>query len=313
MQFSKQKPVDPILVPPLKKGNKRTIMQRKILRIGRIPYANLFPIFYYLDSKCDQTGYRFTKGVPSRLNKLLRDGKLDISPSSSIEYLRNRDRYLILPFFSISSSGPIDSILLFSKLPLNEMGGKTIALSSESDTSVVLLKIILKEFLSIKCKFRTVRYRSVKNALSSFTAFLLIGDTAMKEAKKTVTKRDHTYQTAQSIASHRSPITHYPSVYKYDLAELWHIHTGLPFVFALWIVRREAISEKKDLIMKLSIELLHANRYALGKFPLIAKKFSHNKWLDEKTLVGYWKKISYNLTDKHLEGLRLFEKYAKDL
>lgn len=289
------------------------ILKQKILRIGRIPYANLFPVFYYLDSTCDQTHYRFTKGVPSRLNKLLRDGKLDISPSSSIEYLRNRDRYLILPFFSISSSGPIDSILLFSKVPLNEMGGKTIAISSETETSVVLLKIILKEFLSIKCKFRTVKYRSVKSALSSFPAFLLIGDTAMKEAKKAVAEKDHRFQSMQSVSCHPSPITHYPSVYKYDLAELWNLHTGLPFVFALWIVRKEAISDKKDLIMKLSIDLIHANRFASGKLDLIAKKFPNKKWLDEKSLVAYWKKISYNLTDKHMEGLRLFEKYAKNL
>jgi len=277
-------------------------LKQKILRIGRIPYANLFPVFYYLDSKCDQTNYRFTKGVPSRLNKLLRDGKLDISPSSSIEYLRNRNRYLILPFFSISSSGPIDSILLFSKIPLNEMEGKTIALSSESETSVVLLKIILKEFLSIKCKFRTVKIRSVKSALSSFPAFLLIGDTAMKEAKKAV--EDYGLQVTGKNS--KSP-------YIYDLAELWHIHTGLPFVFALWIVRKKVISEKKDLIMKLSIDLINANRYASGKLDFIANKFPKNKWLNEKSLVSYWKKISYNLTYKHMQGLRLFEKYAKNL
>ena len=117
----------------------------------------------------------------------------------------------------------------------------------------------------------------------------------------------------QSIACHRSPVTHYPSVYKYDLAELWHIHTGLPFVFALWIVRKEAISKKKDLIMKLSIDLINANRYASGKLAFIAKEFPRKKWLTEKALVGYWKKISYDLTDKHMEGLRLFEKYAKNL
>jgi len=278
------------------------ILRQKKLRIGMIPYANLFPMFYYLDRKCDQTGYKFIKGVPSKLNKLLRDGKLDISPSSSIEYIRNRDRYLILPYFSISSSGPIDSILLFSKLPLNKMEGETIALSSESETSVVLLKIILKEFLSIKCKFKTVKYRTLKSALSSFSAFLLIGDTAMKEAKKAVTG----YELRVTSKNPKSP-------YCYDLAQLWHEHTGLPFVFALWIVRKEAISEKKALIKKLSRDLTNANRYIQGKLALIAKESVHNKWLTEKELVNYWKKISYNLTDKHMEGLRLFEKYAKNL
>ena len=258
-------------------------MKEKILRIGRIPYANLFPIFYYLDSKCDQTNYRFTKGVPSRLNKLLRDGKLDISPSSSIEYLRNRDRYLILPFFSISAAGPIDSILLFSKLPLSEMAGRTIALSSESETSVVLLKIILQEFFSITCKFTTVRCRSVRSAFSSFPALLLIGDAAMKESHKLMINKVNKFQTTQSVTHRSAPMKYYPSIYTYDLGQLWHQHTGLPFVFALWIVRREVIAEKKDLIMKLSADLLHANQYASRRFAYIAKKFPKNKWLDEET------------------------------
>lgn len=263
-------------------------MRKKTLRIGRIPYANLFPVFYYFD-KYNRPDYRFIKGVPSKLNLMLREGKLDISPSSSIEYLKNKDKYLILPCFSISSSGQIDSILLFSKIPLEELGGKTIAVSSESDTSVALLKIILKEFLSLKCKFKTVKLRTVKSGLSSYPAFLLIGDRAMKEARK---------ENAFHV---------------YDLAELWHEHTGLPFVFALWIVRRETVSEKRELLNQLSSDLIQANEYAHKNFSLIAKKAKQREWLTEKGLVNYWKKISFNLTEEHMEGLRLFEKYLKEI
>jgi chorismate dehydratase len=170
---------------------------------------------------------------------------------------------------------------------LEELGGKTIAVSSESDTSVALLKIILKEFLSLKCKFKTVKFRTLKSGLSSFPAFLLIGDSAMKEARK---------RTAPHV---------------YDLAELWHKHTRLPFVFALWIVRKETVSEKRELLNKLSSDLIKANKYAQKQFPLIAKKTSQKEWLTEEGLVNYWKKISYNLTEKHMEGLRLFEKYLE--
>lgn len=63
------------------------------LIVGRIPYANLFPFFYYLENRCDSSLYKFINGHPSKLNKLLREGLLDISPSSSIEYLRNKDKY----------------------------------------------------------------------------------------------------------------------------------------------------------------------------------------------------------------------------
>lgn len=263
-------------------------MKKVKLRIGRIPYANLFPIFYYLDQQ-SQSDYRFIKGVPSKLNRMLREGKLDISPSSSVEYLKNKDKYRIMPCFSISSSGPIESILLFSNLPLVELGGKTIAVSSESDTSVALLKIILKEFLSLKCKFKTVKLQTVKSGLSLYPAFLLIGDRAMKEARKNA------------------------ALHVYDLAELWHKHTGLPFVFALWIVRKETVLNQAKALNKLSSDLIKANKYAQKYFSSIARKSRQKEWLTEKELVNYWEKISYDLTEKHMEGLRLFEKYLKSI
>lgn len=276
-------------------------MKNKKLEIGRIPYANLFPIFYYLDSKCDHSKYRFTRGVPSKLNRLLRKGELDISPSSSIEYLRNKDRYSILPWLSISSSGPIKSILLFSEFPINELSGKTVAVSSESETSVALLKVILGRFLSIKCRYKTTDLHSVKNILSSFPAVLHIGDTAMIEAKK------YDQRINNPGGKKQKPL------HIYDLGELWNKHTGLPFVFALWVIKKRAISEKEVLIKKLSDDLLEAKTFAKKNLPLIAKEAPQRKWLSEKELVDYWKIISYDFTDKHLEGLRLFERYTAEL
>lgn len=262
------------------------------LKIGRIPYANLFPIFHYLDTQCNNSEYTFIKGVPSRLNRMLRTGELDISPSSSIEFLKNKNRYRILPWHSISSTGPIRSILLFSLVPLNELGGSTIAVSSESDTSVAMLKIILREFCSIECKFRKTELRSVKNILSSSSAVLHIGDTAMHEAIK--------IESGVRISE----------LYIYDLGELWHKYTGLPFVYALWVVRKKALEEKTDLIKKLSLDLINAKKYGDRKLSLIARAAPQRKWISEKDLVNYWNIISYDFTDKHLEGLRLFEKLA---
>ncbi len=273
--------------------------KKNSLSIGRIPYANLYPIFHYLDNKCDNSDYKFTKGVPSKLNLMLREGTLDISPSSSIEFLRNKNKYNILPWFSISSSGPINSIFLFSKFPLSELGGKTIAVSTESATSTALLKIILKEFLSFKCKFIPADRSGVKTLLTSCSGVLHIGDTAMSEAKK-----------VKAIAS---PSVNKESLYVYDLAELWDRHTGLPFVFALWVARKKLEPWKKVLVKQLSNDLIDANKYAAKNFTRIAREAPQNKWLSEKELVAYWKLISYDLTDKHLEGLQLFEKLAKKI
>ena len=276
-------------------------MKEKKLEIGRIPYANLFPIFYYLDRKCDHSKYRFTRGVPSKLNRLLRKGELDISPSSSVEYLRNKDRYSILPWLSISSSGPIKSILLFSEFPINDLGGKTVAVSSDSETSAALLKVIFSRFLSIKCRYKATDLHSVKNILSSFPAVLHIGDTAMIEAKK------YNQRINDRGGKKQKPL------HIYDLGELWSKHTGLPFVFALWVIRKKSMSEQEGLIKRLSSDLLEAKKFARKNLSLIAKEAPQKKWLSEKELVDYWKIISYDFTEKHLEGLRLFEKYTAEL
>jgi chorismate dehydratase len=285
-------------------------MEAKLI-IGKIPYANLFPLYYYLERKCDSSNYKFIKGVPSTLNKMLRKGKIDVSPSSSIEYLKHKDKYSIIPWLSISSSGHVGSIFLFSNLPLEALNKKTIGVSSHSDTSVVLLKIILKDFLSLNCKLSKVNSGSLKKILSSFPACLLIGDQAMREAKKTVRRKALSVKRkTNNSALNSSLITHRSSLYIYDLGELWFKHTGLPFVFALWIVRKKTLKEKEQLVKKLSLDLINAKEYASKKLSLIAKEAPQKKWLSEKGLVNYWKGISYDFTDKHLEGLRLFEKYA---
>ena len=59
-------------------------MDGQILRIGKIPYANLFPIFYVLERDMDCSQYEFVEGMPSTLNRMLRDGDIDLSPNAKI-------------------------------------------------------------------------------------------------------------------------------------------------------------------------------------------------------------------------------------
>lgn len=69
-------------------------------------------------------------------------GELDLSVVSSIEYARYPERYLILPDLSISCRGPVRSVLLLSQRPIAELSGRTILITSQSHTSVALLKIL---------------------------------------------------------------------------------------------------------------------------------------------------------------------------
>ena len=90
------------------------------LTVGQITYANCAPFFNYLQ----ESGFNgnVVRGVPAELNRLLAAGQLDICPSSSIEYARNASNYLLLPGHSISSIGPVQSVLLFTDIPMASLG-----------------------------------------------------------------------------------------------------------------------------------------------------------------------------------------------
>ena len=79
--------------------------------------------------------------MPTELNRRLLDGEIDLAPISSIEYARNAERLRILPRMCVSSEGAVDSIQLVSKQPLERV--RTVAVTPESATSVVLTKVLL--------------------------------------------------------------------------------------------------------------------------------------------------------------------------
>ncbi len=264
------------------------------LKIGKIPYANLFPIFYTLQKECDCSSYEFVKGVPSALNKMIRNNIIDVSPSSSIEYLRNPSFYQIIYQIigghSISCKGQIGSILLFSKKKIEELHNSVIYVSSQSETSVALLDIILKKFYGIQCKLQASQAPEDSDA----EAFLLIGDEALKYSKNSL------------LATPYSLLT-------YDLGEVWYNITGLPFVFALWIAKKNLEKSKADLLSKFINDLNMARDVALKNLTQIAKYPPVRSFMSEDDIVSYWKRIDYNFTDKHKRGLDLFQQYLKEL
>ena len=258
------------------------------LSIGHIEYANCTPIFTALSAHFNCSAYRFVPGVPARLNALLRSGELDLSPSSSIEYAQAHGEYCLLPELSISAVGPVKSVLLFSRVPIEELNGCAIGLSAESDTSVNLLKVLLARKYGLENSFERTAL-PLNQALNHFPALLLIGDAALKGAANP------------------------GAALVYDLGELWHDFTGLPFVFALWIARRDAAREKGAELSALARDLVAAKKLAYASYPEIADNCRERAWLGSEELVDYWQTISYELTPAHLEGARCFFRHAFEM
>jgi len=262
-----------------------------MLTIGRIDYANVTPLFHALGNYFPCSGYCFTGGVPADLNALLAAGKIDVCPSSSIEYAFRSERYLILPDLSISSAGPVASVLLFSTIPIEELDGREIALSAESATSVNLLKILMAKRFNCACRY-TVASRPLSEVLETAPALLLIGDAALRAA----------------MAAKGN------GVHIYDLGTLWYQWTGLPFVFALWFCTRAAAREREQEVRQLAGQLVQAKELAGREYEAIAATAPEAEWMGRDGLIAYWREnISYELGEAQQEGLRLFYRYAEEL
>lgn len=258
------------------------------LRIGQIEYANCVPLFRALLNNCNEPRWDFVQGVPSQLNRLLERGEIDLCPSSSIVYGSAPEKFWLMPGLSISATGPVKSVMLFSRVPLEELDGRLIGLTSESDTSVALLKIILARFLHINNTFHRTTL-PLKDALNEFSALLLIGDTALKENINNT------------------------SCHIYDLGELWFRFTGLPFVFALWIVNRSAVVGLEQEVSELSAALLAAKEIARQNLVRYAAEPGGLEWLTLSQREDYWRTISYDLGEDQLKGLTTFYFHAAEL
>src|SRR3954467_6625901 len=134
----------------------------EMIRLGRISYVNMAPVFFRLDAEFEEV-----TGVPTELNRRLVAGEIDAAPISSIEWARHADSLLLLPRLCVSSEGAVDSIQLVSKLPLDEI--QVVAVTPESATSVVLTKVLLPDAEHVPLE-------------EPAEAKLLIGDAALKSA-----------------------------------------------------------------------------------------------------------------------------------
>jgi len=271
------------------KGTIHTMTDR--LKIGEISYANCAPIYSTLKENSDCRCYEFVTGEPATLNRMLAEGSIDVSASSSIEYARHWDEYLIMPGLSISSDGPVGSILLFSKRPMEALGGQRVAVSAASATSTVLLKALLKKYYGVEAEY-IPSPPSLKEMLDEAEAAMIIGDEALKE------------RTALGAGS---------GLVVHDLGELWKARTGLPFVYALWMIREDSLTRNPELSRRLVKDLLAARDKSLLSYPEIAARSRDASWMGEDGLVAYWRAISYELTDRQVEGMKLFFEMAREV
>jgi chorismate dehydratase len=142
-----------------------------MIRLGRISYVNMAPVFHRLDVDAVEVS-----GVPTELSRMLLDREVDVAPIPSIEWARNADRLKLLPRLCVSSEGAVDSIQLVSPLPLERI--RSVAVTPESATSVVLARVLLPEAEQVPLE-------------DEADGKLLIGDAALRSAVEDPTPHHH--------------------------------------------------------------------------------------------------------------------------
>ncbi len=251
-----------------------------MVRVGAVSYLNAKPLYYKLSEFAPDV--RLSMEVPSQLAEQLASGALDLALIPSVEYLRGAARgYQILPGFAIAARGPVRSVKLFSRVPIDRI--ERLALDAGSRTSQALSQVWLEAKHGVRPRVIESLPLGVSVLESTADAVLVIGDRAMK-------------------------VPDAPFHKVVDLAEAWRELTGLPFVFALWVVRDGAdLGDLPDALERSRAEgLAHADELARIHGPRLG--------LDFRTCYDYLTRVlSYELGEPELAGLKRFAQMAARL
>ncbi|MCM2674334.1 menaquinone biosynthesis protein [Alkalicoccobacillus plakortidis] len=257
------------------------------LRIGEIEYANIQPFFDKLDRpQLVAEGFQLTTDVPSRINQKLAGGSVDLAGISSFSYAQHAEDYSILPDLSVSSKGEVRSLYLFSKVPIDQLNEKGVALTASSATTVHLLKIILLSFYELNVQYHTMK-PNLDEMLLTHDAALLIGDDAIRAAR-----------TANNL-------------YMYDLGELWYQHTGLPMSYAVFAVRNEVLSTHENELEKIYQALVNSKQLSeSNQYQDLSKRFTLKQGGTFDFWQSYFQNLWYHFNEENKRGLLYYYKLA---
>jgi chorismate dehydratase len=228
------------------------------------------------------------KDTPTGLCKRLISGELDISPVPAIEYARHADELMLMPDLAVCSDGKVLSILVVSKLPINELDKKPFALTNTSATSQVLAKILLKKKYNIEPNYFECP-SDLPEMLRESDAALLIGDDALRAFVKP--SRFHLY----------------------DLGEEWQQYTGAKMVYAVWAVRRAYAEQNPEMVANISRAFQVSKQKSLENMDSIVTEISQYEIFSESFLKKYFSSLRFDLDESFQEGLIKYYQMAKEI
>ena len=244
-----------------------------LLRIGAVSYLNAEPTVHGLER---EAGFRVERDVPARVAERLHAGEVDLALVPSIEYAFGG--YAIVPGVAIASRGPVRSVCLFHREPLERV--RRVAVDASSRSSASLVRVLLHARLGRAPEYVPMA-PSLERMLAAADAALLIGDPAL------------------------DAVSDLPRL---DLGEEWTRLTGLPFVYAFWAGPLGVVSPAG--VARLQ-QALAAGRRALGE---IARRQAGGDPARSARYESYLREnIVYELGEREQEGLKEFFRRAHAL
>ncbi len=256
------------------------------LRISAISFLNTAPLMWDFEHGDAGQNFAIEYTIPSSCAAALAAGQADIGIIPAFTYAQIAG-LVILPNIAIASKDRVRSILLVSKTPIEDI--RTVAVDTSSRTSVALLQVLFAQFYGGP-RDLTPHPPQLHAMLQGRDAALLIGDSALE------VPLDAGYHL-------------------YDLAHLWREATGLPFVFAFWAVRLDALN-RKPAALNLKKVFQESRDHGLEPHNLdvIAKEWSPKLHLSEEDIRSYLTtNIHYYLDRENHAGLKLFFQYAQEI
>ena len=237
------------------------------MKVCSISYLNSIPFVYGLENS--DIGVDLSLEIPSVCGQKLIKNEVDLAllPVAVIPSLDFAD--LVSPY-CISSDGAVQTVCLFSQVPLEQI--KTILLDYHSITSNALVKLLSKYFWKIHPDFKKSEI-NFESKISGNTAGVIIGDRAYKY-------RDD-----------------FPFIY--DLSYEWKKFCGLPFVFACWVSNKPLDSSFKKAFSS-------ALKYGISNLDLALSEKS-DTFCTQIDKIKYLKEvINYDLTDEKRKSMQMF-------
>ena len=238
------------------------------LRLGYISYLNSLVFYHNLDS----AKYDLVDGTPSSLMRRFSAGEIDacLMPVAGVNQLG--DEVKVVGRLGIAVKSQARSVILFSKYEADQLDGKKLAITDQTVTSRRLLTILLEKHWHSNPE--------LVEAGVEADAELIIGDAALRALKRS------DYQ------------------YRYDLAEEWHRMCGLPFVFALWVVRKGVTEAARE---ELNRDLERNLAENMGVLERIVPEVD---FVSKAEALSYIRNFSYVLDEDDFEGLKQFTNYC---